>query len=286
MVDYEAALSALSRVEESFAKVEEGESEARPLDDKKPAIRVRRPPQFVYVNLPDSEKLDAARAALRGIGEWIDGALADIPAEQHPSLHAGCREVLAEVRVLMSDHEARMLKGIETGEDIDAVRRLVDDVLPRRMFDLRDCIERLNSARGEPAKAAPPPGQPAAGSPAPGTGSADRAGARSRASKAEPAKQPVDLRGLAEKTPPDFMVTRDELMDALELRQTKFYNIRKRPGFPAPVDRRYDLVAVSSWCDENDVFCNPARVKRIGPKFDEWLKSQLTQKAAPPPEDG
>lgn len=203
MVDYEEALGALSRIEESFTKVEEGESEPRLLDGKKPPIRVRRPPQFVYVNLPDSEKLDAARAALRDAGEWIDGALASIPVEQHASLHAGCRKVLAEVRRLMADHEARVLNGIETRDDIDELRRLVEGELPRRMFDLRDCIERLNRVRGEPPKAAPqepgtgaarPSGEPPAGSPAPGDGSPDGARARSRASEAEPPKRAEDLR--------------------------------------------------------------------------------------------
>jgi hypothetical protein len=286
MGSYEAALAALSRIEESFTRIEEGESNSKPPAGKKPAERVRRPPQFVYVNLPDSKKLDAARAALRDVEEWVDEALTSIPADRRPSLHAGCREALAEVRSLVGDHEARVLRGVEAREDIDALRRLVEDVLARRMFDLRDCIERLNRARAEPTEAAPPSGRPAAGAAASPSVSPGKPEAQPSESKTEMPKRPVDFRRLAEKTPRDFMVTRAELMDALEVKQTKLYKLRKRPGFPTPEDNRYDLVAVCSWCDENDVFCNPARVKRIGPKFDEWLKSQLTRKAAPPPEDG
>lgn len=156
MADHEQVLAALSRIEESFARIKDGESESVPIDDKDPSIRVRRAPTFVYVHLPEPRKSDAARAALRDVEEWIDGMLAALPGDEHRGLRSSAHATITETRRLLADHEARSLRGVEKAEDIASLRRLIESELPRRMFDLRDCVERLNRASVvRPSVAAP-----------------------------------------------------------------------------------------------------------------------------------
>jgi len=79
-------------------------------------------------------------------------------------------------------------------------------------------------------------------------------------------------------TPPEFMLSIDEFLPAFGKSRSWFFETKKRPGFPSPIGDRYDLVAVKTWCDENDVYCGPQAIPRIKPIWEKWLAGQYEKR--------
>lgn len=169
-------LERVERIEKLFARFESRGVETTIIDEGSPPIRLRHPPKGIVVNLPDAAATNAGRAALRDVQEWVEETAATLPERRHAALRVNCDAALRGVAEFLKAHDAMVARGLDNMPRIMELRQLVEGNLSARMFDLRDCLERIGRACAEagecPAERpeAPPaekPGPAAAASAAP-----------------------------------------------------------------------------------------------------------------------